>query len=85
MKVHVFQHERLLTSVVGNFVKWVLRPCNEVTWSRDSPVGIAAGYGLEGRGSIPDRGKRFSLHSVQTGSGAHPISYQMGVGIFPRE
>jgi hypothetical protein len=27
--------------------------------SRDSPVGIATGYGLDGRGSIPSRGKRF--------------------------
>jgi hypothetical protein len=33
--------------------------------------------GLYGRGSILDRGKRFSLlDSIQTGSGDHPASYQ---------
>jgi hypothetical protein len=35
------------------------------------------GYGLDGPGSIPDRA-RFSLHNVQTGSGAHQASYAMG-------
>jgi hypothetical protein len=40
--------------------------------SRDSSVGIATGYGLDGRGSIPGSDKTFSLHSVQTSSGAHP-------------
>jgi hypothetical protein len=47
--------------------------------------GYTAGYGLDSRGSIPGRGKRFSLlHSVQTGSGAHPASYPMGTaGDFP--
>jgi hypothetical protein len=30
-----------------------------VTDSRDSSVDIAMGYGLDGRGSIPSRGKRF--------------------------
>jgi hypothetical protein len=44
-------------------------------WSRDSSVGIATGYGLDGRGSISGRGKRVSLlHSHRTGSGAHPAS-----------
>jgi hypothetical protein len=39
------------------------------------------GYELESWGSIPGRGKRFSLlHSVQTGSGIHPASYSMGTG-----
>jgi hypothetical protein len=46
---------------------------------RDSSVGIATGYGPDGRGSISGRGKRFSLlHCVQTGSGAYPASYPMG-------
>jgi hypothetical protein len=27
--------------------------------SRDSSVGIATGYGLDGRGSIPGKGKKF--------------------------
>jgi hypothetical protein len=29
--------------------------------SRDNSVHIAMGYGMEGRGSIPGRGKTFSL------------------------
>jgi hypothetical protein len=40
------------------------------------------GYWLDGRGSIRGGGKgNFSeLHSVQTGSGAYPTSYQMDTG-----
>jgi len=41
------------------------------------------GYGLGDRGSIPNTGNdgNFSLrHSVQTGSGAHLVSYPMGTG-----
>jgi hypothetical protein len=30
-------------------------------------------------GSNPGRGWEFSLHRVQTGSGAHPASYPMGI------
>jgi hypothetical protein len=44
----------------------------------DNSAGIATNYRLEGRGSIPGRGKRFPLfHSVQTGSGPtqHPIQW----------
>jgi hypothetical protein len=37
--------------------------------SPDSSVGIAVGYGLDGRGDV-----------VETGSGAHPASYPMGTG-----
>jgi hypothetical protein len=29
-----------------------------------SPVGIVTGYGLDGRGSVPGRGKRFFVSSV---------------------
>jgi hypothetical protein len=51
--------------------------------SRDSAVGIATGYGLDGRGvgvRVPV-GARFSpLHVVQTGPGASPASYPMGSG-----
>jgi hypothetical protein len=35
---------------------------------------------LDGRGSIPGRGKISLRHSVQTGSEAHPASYPMGTG-----
>jgi hypothetical protein len=35
------------------------------------------GYGLEGRGSIPDKSKDLSLsHHVQIDHEAHPASYQ---------
>jgi hypothetical protein len=38
-------------------------------------------YGLDGRGSIPDRAEDFSSNlCIQTGSGAHPASYIMGTG-----
>jgi hypothetical protein len=37
------------------------------------------GYGLDGRDSIPGKGKGlFSLYSVQISSAAHPASYPMG-------
>jgi hypothetical protein len=55
-----------------------------LSWSQDSSVGIATGYGLDyqgGRSSSPGRVKQFSLlHIVQTGSGVHPTSYKMGTG-----
>jgi hypothetical protein len=38
-------------------------------------------YGLDDRGSIPDRGRGFSsIFCVQTGSGAHPASYLVVTG-----
>jgi hypothetical protein len=46
----------------------------------DSAVGTATGYGMDGRGCIPGRCKFFTLHSVQTGSGANPTSCPMGIG-----
>jgi hypothetical protein len=47
---------------------------------RDSLVSIATGYGLEDPCSIPG-GVRFSfLHSVQTGSEAHPAFDSIGTG-----
>jgi hypothetical protein len=49
--------------------------------SRDSPVGIALGYGLDDRGSrvrFPAGAGNFSLHHrVQNESGAYPASYPM--------
>jgi hypothetical protein len=47
---------------------------------RDSSVGIATRYGLDGD-RIP-MATRFSA-SVQTGPGAHPASYTTGTGSFP--
>jgi hypothetical protein len=49
--------------------------------SRGSSVSIVSDYGLDDRGSIPDRGRGFSSSlCVQTGSGAHPASCTVGTG-----
>jgi hypothetical protein len=53
--------------------------------SRDSSVGIATGYELDGRwvGVRVPVGVRFSpLHVAQTGSGAHSASYPAGAGSY---
>ena len=49
---------------------------------RDSSVGIATDYGLDGPGMESRWVARFSA-PVQTGPGAHPASYTMGTGSFP--
>ena len=49
---------------------------------RDSSVGKATRYGLDGPGIESRGGARFSA-PVQTGPGAHPASYTMGTGSFP--
>jgi hypothetical protein len=52
-----------------------------VDWSRGSSGSIVSDYGLDDRGSIPDRGREFFFSPcVQTGSGAYPASYPMGTG-----
>jgi hypothetical protein len=51
-------------------------------WGRDSSVGIATGYGLDGPGTESRWGRGFFVH-VQTGPGAHPASCTMGTGSFP--
>jgi hypothetical protein len=49
--------------------------------SRGGSGSITSDYGLDYRGSIPDRGRGFfSSPCVQTGSGAHPTSYPMVTG-----
>ena len=48
---------------------------------RDSSVGIASRYWLDGPGIESQLGARFSA-PVQTGPGAHP-TYTMGTGSFP--
>ena len=49
---------------------------------RDSSVGIATRYGLDGPGIESLWGARFST-TVQTDSGAHPASYTISTGSFP--
>jgi hypothetical protein len=52
--------------------------------SRDSAVGIAAGYWLDGQRvgvRLPAEARDFSLlHSAQTDPGTLPTSYTMGSG-----
>jgi hypothetical protein len=49
---------------------------------RDSSLGIATNYGLDGPRIESWWGSRFSA-PVQTGPGAHPTSYTMGTLSFP--
>jgi hypothetical protein len=49
---------------------------------RDSSVGIATRYGLDGPGIESRCGARYSA-PVQTNRGTHPASYKMGTGSFP--
>jgi hypothetical protein len=53
-----------------------------ISVGRDSSVGIATGYGLDGPGIESRWGARFFAH-VQTGPEAHPASCTMGTGSFP--
>jgi hypothetical protein len=47
----------------------------------DSLVGITTTFRLDCYSSIPVEARDFSLlHSIQTGSGAHPASYQISTG-----
>jgi hypothetical protein len=51
--------------------------------SRDSSIGIATGYGLDDQGSEFEsrEDQEFSLlRNIQTGPGAHPVSYPMDNG-----
>ena len=49
---------------------------------RDSSVGIATRYGLDGPGIESRWGGAIFSAPVQTGPGAHPASYAMGTGSF---
>jgi hypothetical protein len=58
-------------------------PLDSSGGDRDTSVGIATGYGLDGPGIESRWGARFFAH-VQTGPEAHPASCTMGIGPFPR-
>jgi hypothetical protein len=56
---------------------------SKVSWQgRDSSVGLATRYGLEGTGIECRWGVRFST-SVQTGPGAHPAACTVGTASSP--
>jgi len=52
------------------------------TVGRDSSVGVATGYGLDGPGIEFRWGRDFSS-PVQSGPGVHPASCTVGTGSFP--
>ena len=49
---------------------------------RDSSVGIATRYGLDGAGIESQEGARFSA-PFHTGPGTHSVSYAFGTDSFP--
>jgi hypothetical protein len=50
-------------------------------WSRNSLVDIGRAYGLDRRGLIPGKGKRyFQIHRLKAGSTANQASYPMNSG-----
>ena len=57
-------------------------PGYSVTGGRDSSVGIATRYGLDGPG-IESRWEVIFPAPFQTCPEAHPASYTMGTGSFP--
>ena len=58
------------------------RDCiRSVTYRRDTSVGAATRYGMDGPG-FKCRGEIFAA-PVQTGPGAHPASYTLGTASFP--
>ena len=52
-----------------------------ITGGRDSSVGIATRYGLDGPGWNPGGGEIFRTRPDRPWS--HPASYTMGIGFFP--
>ena len=70
---------------IALFISIPTRPFLSVPYlfmARDSSVGIATAYGLDGPEIESRWGARFSPHA-QIGPGAHPASYTMRTGSFP--
>ena len=60
----------------------VLQEVSSYFVGRDSSVGIATRYGLDGPGIESRSGQDF-FAPAQTGPGAHPASCTKGTGTFP--
>jgi hypothetical protein len=61
--------------------KLYLRYVACIYWWRDSSVGVATGYGLNGRGSIPQRGKTYFFLSEASRPSLEPIqAFQFAQG-----
>jgi hypothetical protein len=54
-----------------------------IAWDRESAVRIANRYGLDGPGIESRWAAIFSTH-IQAGPRAHPASYTMSTGSFPK-
>jgi hypothetical protein len=77
---HTVEHQRSFGGVEAVYFKLHMNTIKER--SRGRSVSIVSDYGLDDRGSIPDRGRGFSSSfCVQTGSGAHqpPVQWVPGV------
>jgi hypothetical protein len=65
-----------LGSVCGKFYHFIIiTMTNKIGWSRDSSDNIATGWAVGSR--FPPGARNISLHSVQTGCGAHPVSLRL--------
>jgi hypothetical protein len=84
--LHFTFYSAFKMSNISNISKYVLSSHTHTKLSSvmDSSVGVATGYGLDDRiigVHFPAGDWNFSLrHRVQTGSGAHPVSYPMDTG-----
>jgi hypothetical protein len=83
----IVTHQNCIQEEISSIIAdWIREQLNNIqlkifglplSKSRDSSIGIALGYGLDDRGSIPGG-------TVQNGSGVHSASYPMGTrGSFP--
>ena len=75
----------LMYIIVNIFIRTFISPNFgrlHFSWRRDSSVGIATLYRLDGPGTESQWEARFSA-PVQTGCEAHPASCTMGTGSFP--
>jgi hypothetical protein len=70
-----------LSQQISSCIRHVVIADHTKLKKRGSSLSTVSDYGLDGRGSIPDRGRGFSPNlCVQTGSGTHPASCTMGTG-----
>ena len=87
MSLSVFDESSTILQIAGHtpskfHVKHSCWSGPSICVDRNSSVGIATDYELDGPGIESRWGARFSAH-VQTGTGAHPASCTMGTGSFP--
>jgi hypothetical protein len=72
-----------LSADIFNVIVFLVYFFKYILYGRDSSVGIATRYGLEGPGINSQWDEIFRTYPDR--SGAHPASCTMGTGSFPRE